>query len=248
VKSRTKVALEEGTPSTYRPQYEIAAEKIVEFISTTALKPGDRLPTEQKLGEQMGMSRGIVREAIKSLAASGLVTVRKGAGLYVAGDPRLPTRPVIHPSMTVDPEHVQAFFDFRCMQEMLTARLATEQMTLASLRDLEKILTDNRRHAEAEDWNLFLESDDSFHATIAQATHNPFLIETVANILHVQRWMLRIITDGTPGSLLNLSEQHDAIFQAMKSGDAEEAAQLMKKHIETVLAFYRQEVRRRLMS
>src|SRR6266700_5223638 len=110
VKSRTKVALEEGTSSTYRPQYEIAAEKIVEFISNAELKPGDRLPTEQKLGEQLGMSRGIVREAIKSLAAGGLVTVRKGAGLYVAGDPRLPTRPIAHASMTVDPEHIQAFF------------------------------------------------------------------------------------------------------------------------------------------
>jgi DNA-binding FadR family transcriptional regulator len=247
VKSSTKVSLEEGTSSTYRPQYEIAAEKIVEFISGTGLKPGDRLPTEQKFGEQLGMSRGIIREAIKSLAATGLVTVRKGAGLYVAGDPRLPARPMVHPSMTVDPEHVQAFFDFRCMQEMLTVQLATEHMTLAALRNLEKILADNRRHAEAEDWNLFIESDDTFHSSIAQATQNPFLVETVANILHVQRWALRIISDGTPGSLLNLAEQHEAVFQAMKSGQSEEAVQLMKGHIETVLAFYRQEVRRRLM-
>ncbi len=248
MKSRTRATLEEGTPSTYRPQYEIAAEKIVEFISKAELRPGARLPTEQRLGEQLGMSRGIVREAIKSLAAGGLVTVRKGAGLYVAGDPRLPGRPIAHPSMTVDPEQIQAFFDFRCMQEMLATRLATEQMTLVALRDLEKILLANRRHAEAEDWSLFLESDDSFHSAIAQATHNPFLIETIANILHIQRWILRIITDGTPGSLLNLAAQHEAIFQAMKSGETEEAVQLMKKHIETVLAFYRQEVRRRLMS
>ena len=248
MKSRTRVALEEGTSSTYRPQYEIAAEKIVEFISATALKPGDRLPTEQKLGEHLGMSRGIVREAIKSLAASGLVTVRKGAGLYVAGDPHLPTGTVAHPAMTIDPEHMQAFFEFRCMQEMLTARVATEQMTLVALRELEKILLDNRQHAENEHWKLFLASDDAFHSAIARATQNPFLIETVANILRVQRWGLRIITDETRELALNLVEQHEAIFQAMKTGEASEAAQLMKTHIETALASYRREMLRRLLA
>src|SRR6266568_1625751 len=140
VKSSAKPSQDEGALSTYRPQYEIVAEKIVEFISNAGLQPGDRLPTEQKLGEQLGVSRGIVREAIKSLTATGLVAARKGVGVYVAGKPHLIAMPTLHLSMTVDPEHIQALFNFRCMQEMLTARLATERITLAELRDLERTL------------------------------------------------------------------------------------------------------------
>jgi GntR family transcriptional repressor for pyruvate dehydrogenase complex len=236
------------TSSAYRPRYEIAAEKIVELISNTGLKPGDRLPTEQRLGEQLGMSRGIVREAIKYLTATGLVAARKGVGIYVAGKPRTVAMPAIHLSMTVDPEQIQSLFDFRCMQEMLAVRLATERITLAELRDLEKVLAANRQYAEAEDWPLFLESDDRFHLFIARAAHNPFLVETVANILHLQRWAVRVMTGGAPGSLLSSVEQHEAIFNSIKEGQPEEAAQLIRTHIETVLAAYRQEERRRLMA
>jgi GntR family transcriptional repressor for pyruvate dehydrogenase complex len=236
------------TSSAYRPRYEIAAEKIVELISSTGLKPGDRLPTEQRLGEQLGMSRGIVREAIKYLTATGLVAARKGVGIYVAGKPRTVAMPAIHLSMTVDPEQIQSLFDFRCMQEMLAVRLATERITLAELRDLEKVLAANRQYAEAEDWPLFLESDDRFHLFIARAAHNPFLVETVANILHLQRWAVRVMTGGAPGSLLSSVEQHEAIFNSIKEGQPEEAAQLIRTHIETVLAAYRQEERRRLMA
>jgi GntR family transcriptional repressor for pyruvate dehydrogenase complex len=236
------------TSSAYRPRYEIAAEKIVEFISNTGLKPGDRLPTEQRLGEQLGMSRGIVREAIKYLTATGLVAARKGVGVYVAGKPRMVAMPAIHLSMTVDPEHIQSLFDFRCMQEMLTVRLATERITVTELRDLDKILAANRQYAEAEDWTLFLESDDNFHLSIARAAHNPFLVETIANILHLQRWAVRVMTGGAPGSLLISVKQHEAIFDAIKDGQPDEATQLVKTHIEAVLAAYRQEERRRLMA
>jgi DNA-binding GntR family transcriptional regulator len=156
--------------------------------------------------------------------------------------------PAIHLSMTVDPEHIQSLFDFRCMQEMLTVRLATERITLAELRDLDKILATNRQYAEAEEWSLFLESDDNFHLSIARATHNPFLVETIANILYLQRWAVRVMTGGAPGSLLTSVKQHEAIFNAIKDGQPTEATQLIKTHVESVLAAYRQEERRRLMA
>lgn len=248
MKSNAKVSQDEGAFSTYRPQYEIVAEKIVELISSSGLQPGDRLPTEQKLGEQLGVSRGIVREAIKSLTATGLVAARKGVGIYVAGRPRLIAMPALHLSMTVDPEHIQALFNFRCMQEMLAARLATERITLTELRDLEKTLADNQRYAEAENWDLFIESDDAFHRSIAEAAHNPFLVETVVEVLYLQRWAIKFTTGGAPGSLLKSVEQHQAIFTALKNGQAEEAAQQVQLHIDTVLTAYRQAVRRRLLT
>jgi DNA-binding FadR family transcriptional regulator len=249
VKSGAKVPPPDGAASAqYRPQYEIVSEKIVEFIHQAGLKPGDRLPTEQGLGEQLGVSRNIVREAIKFLTATGLVAARKGVGVYVAGKPRLIASPAINLSMQVDPEHIQALFDFRCMQEMLTARLATEQITLVELRELEKIVETNHRYAKAGAWDPFLASDDDFHRTIAQATHNPFFVETVSSVLQLQRWAIKVVTGGAPGSMVIAAEQHRAIFGAIKDGQPEAAAQAVKTHIETVLSNYRQEARRRLLN
>lgn len=249
MKSSAKVSPPDGGAiAQYRPQYEVVSEKIVEFIHQAGLKPGDRLPTEQGLGEQLGVSRNIVREAIKYLTATGLVAARKGVGIYVAGKPRLIASPAINLSMQVDPEHIQALFDFRCMQEMLTTRIATEQITLVELRELERIVALNRRYAQTGEWEPFLASDDDFHRTIAQATHNPFFVETVSSVLQLQRWAIKVVTGGAPGSLVIAAEQHEAVFTAIKDGQPEAAAQAVKAHIETVLANYRQEARRRLLS
>jgi GntR family transcriptional repressor for pyruvate dehydrogenase complex len=233
--------------ASYRPQYEIVAEKIVELIHTAEMKPGDRLPTEQRLGEQLGVSRSVVREAVKSLTATGLVVARKGVGISVAGQSPSMSTAGIHFSMTVDPEHIQALFDFRCLQDMLVARLATEHITVTELRELEKHLTLNRSHAAAGDCDAFLKSDDAFHLAIAHATHNPFLVETISSILSLQRWAIKIMTGGAPGSLQTSFEEHEAIFNAIKSGQMDEAVQAAKVHVESVQVAYRQEVRRRLL-
>jgi GntR family transcriptional regulator, transcriptional repressor for pyruvate dehydrogenase complex len=249
VKISSKVSSSDGgVAAPYRPQYEVVSEKIIEYIQQAGMKPGDRLPTEQGLGEQFGVSRNIVREAIKYLAATGLVAARKGVGVYVAGTPHLIASPAINLSMQVDPEHIQALFDFRCMQEMLTARIATAQITLVELRNLEKIVATNQRYAQAGDWDPFLASDDDFHRKIAEATHNPFFVETVSSIMQLQRWAIKVVTGGAPGSMVIAAQQHEVIFDAIKDGQPEAAAQAVKTHIETVLSSYRQEARRRLLN
>ncbi len=230
----------------YRPQYEMIAEKIVAFIVAAQLKPGDRLPTESGLGEQFGVSRAIVREAVKYLSATGLVGVRKGVGVYVA-DVR-PTAPQMGGafSLSVEPEQVEALFEFRCQQEMLTVQLAAENITHRELRALEGILLRNQRAAEADNLDDFIESDNNFHHAIAAATHNPFFIEIVDNILRQQRWVVKLVTGGAPGSLLDSVVQHSAIFTAMREATPQVAAQMMQRHVETSLANYRTEVKRRL--
>ena len=68
----------------YRPQYELAAERIVRLIADLALQPGDRLPTENELAARLGTSRTVVRDAVKILSAAGRVSAQKGRGLFVA--------------------------------------------------------------------------------------------------------------------------------------------------------------------
>jgi len=68
----------------YRPQYERVAELIEGYIAEHRLQPGDRLPTEQEFGDRFGVSRTIVRDAIKMLTPLGLVRTRRGSGIFVS--------------------------------------------------------------------------------------------------------------------------------------------------------------------
>jgi DNA-binding transcriptional regulator YhcF (GntR family) len=116
--------IEDPQPPAYRPRYERIAELIVEYIGKHQLRAGDRLPTEQEFGEQFGVSRTIVRDAIKMLTPSGVVRPRRGSGIFVGEELNLSSNTPLTLATLVPPEHIGELFDFRCVQEMQTARLA----------------------------------------------------------------------------------------------------------------------------
>ncbi|MGO8948283.1 MAG: FadR/GntR family transcriptional regulator [Ktedonobacterales bacterium] len=231
----------------YRPQYERIAELIQGYIAEHQLQPGDRLPTELELGEQFGVSRNIVRDAVKVLTPLGLLRTRRGSGIYVGQAATLPQLPMLDPSSPVQPENMRELFEFRRFQEMQTAALAAQRITVAELKVLEQWLTTNRAAAKSEDRDTFLSSDDAFHRGIALAAHNMFYIQSVTTVLQLQRWAVHMITGGAPGSSLAAVNQHAAIFEAIRDGEPERAAETARVHIESVFASYEQEVRRRVL-
>jgi GntR family transcriptional repressor for pyruvate dehydrogenase complex len=236
-----------------QPGYEQVAQRIVTYIRTEHLQPGDRLPTERALGEQLGVSRTVIREAVKMLSALGIVRVRQGSGLYVNSESQPFTTTAIMLPMTVSPENVQSLFDFRFTIETQTARLAAERITPRDLRVLEEIVERNYHCAEIQDIPglsesdaQFYQSDAQFHHGIAEATHNPFFISSVTAIFRLQHWVTSVVTENQMGSYLRAAQQHRTIFTAIKNGQPEEAAEAMREHITTVLNDYTQEVQRRL--
>src|SRR3954452_853633 len=75
-----------GAVGSYRPGYELVAERILELIAESELRPGDRMPTENELAALLGNSRTVGCEAVKILSAIGRVSAQKGRGLYVSDD------------------------------------------------------------------------------------------------------------------------------------------------------------------
>ena len=231
----------------YRPQYERIAELIVEFIAEQRLRPGDRLPTEQEFAEQFGVSRTIVRDAIKMLTPSGLVRPRRGSGIFVGEQEQPPHISRLHLASPAAPERISDLFEYRCFQEMQTARLAAQRITVAELRTVEHFLSINKEAAKSEDRETFLRSDDEFHRSIAIASHNVFFVEAVTSILQLQRWAVNILTGGAPGSSWLAVEQHTRLFEAIRDGKPDQASEAARVHVETVFTAYQREVRRRLM-
>ncbi len=231
----------------HRPGYEVISSKIIEFITTSHLKTGDRLPTERALSEQLGVSRTMIREAVKLLIAKGIVRSLQGSGLYVESEPSTFAVPTFDFLKAVGPEDVQSFFEFRLNIEIQTARLAAERITHKELLLLQAAVSLNKQGAKAHQLDLFSKSDDDFHCAIAEATRNPFLISTVKTIMRLQYWIVALTIGSIPGSLPIAAEQHEIILSAIQNGQSKDAATAMSVHIETTHANYQLAMRRRLM-
>ncbi|WP_214414623.1 FadR/GntR family transcriptional regulator [Sphaerisporangium fuscum] len=236
--------------SGYRPGYEVATEQLLELIVRLRLRPGDRLPTENELARQLGTSRTVVREAVKILSALGRVRAQKGRGLYVADDEgMLGTGRWATFFLPTDLDHVYMLFEFRRAQEIETSRLAARRATPAELRAIEDAAVMCRRGFETAREDLFNEGDDTFHTAIATASHNMFLQIAVKEARRLQAQSSLIGLQGSVGGhAAEAVEEHEAIYQAIRAGDPEAAAQAAATHIDNTLDDYRREIQQRLFS
>ncbi|MGC0343939.1 FadR/GntR family transcriptional regulator [Streptomyces sp. SLBN-8D4] len=232
----------------YRPGYEIVAERILEFIAEARLVPGDRMPTENDLAQQLDTSRAVVREAVKILSALGRVRAHKGRGLFVADDDgMLITSRWGGFFRPVDLDHVLMLFEFRRVQEMAAAKLAATRATPAELRAIEVAMQQCRYGYANGDVDVFNQADDDFHAALAAASHNTFLGSAVRDARRLQRQSSAIgihdsLGEGTPAAV----EEHEAIYRAIRDGHPDEAAEATAVHLDRTLEDYRREIQRRL--
>ncbi|MFF4488169.1 FadR/GntR family transcriptional regulator [Streptomyces sp. NPDC001544] len=232
----------------YRPGYEVVAERILEFIAASRLVPGDRLPTENDLAQQLDTSRAVVREAVKILSALGRVRAHKGRGLFVADDEgMLLTSRWGGFFRPVDLDHVLMLFEFRRVQETAAAKLAATRATPAELRTIEVAMQQCRHGYAHGEVDVFNQADDDFHAAVAAASHNTFLRSAVRDARRLQRQSSAIgihdtFGEGTAAAV----EEHEAIYRAIRDGRPDEAAAATAVHLDRTLEDYRREIQRRL--
>lgn len=239
---------ERAKEAPYRPGYEVVAERILQFIAETKLRPGDRMPTEKNLAEQLGTSRTVLREALKILSAIGRVRVQKGRGLYAADDEGMVgTSRWSGSFQPTDLDHVYMLFEFRRVQETAASRLAATRATPAELRAIEAAAETCRQGHELAQVTLFNRGDDDFHLGIATASHNPFLVEAVREARRLQRQSSTIGFGGTVGGhAAEAVKEHAVIYQAIRGGDPEAAAMAAAVHLDQTLLDYRREIQRRV--
>jgi len=145
------------------------------------LAPGDILPEQGELSRQLGVSRTVVREATKVLAAKGLVESRSKRGTVVL--PRSSWR-LLDPDVLgwlteagLDPDFLRNTFEVRQIIEPAAARLAAQR---ATADELAAIRAPFEAMAAAADEASYLEADVRFHALLVAATHNDHLVQLVA--------------------------------------------------------------------
>nr|WP_237684230.1 GntR family transcriptional regulator [Pseudaminobacter soli] len=185
-------------------------------ILNSILKPGDRLD-EQSLARRFEVSRTPVREALRHLASSGLVEIRKNQGATVR---RLTTAELIE------------MFQVMAEYEGLSARLSARRMTREETAEMRKWHEECSKCAEAGDQEGFYAANNELHDAIFRGSRSTFLqteSRKLRNRLNVYR---RHIT--TPRKMAKSVVEHGRIVEAISAGEEDLAARLMREHVDLV--------------
>lgn len=211
------------------------SEKVVASITRAivdgSLVPGQRLLSERELGEQFGVSRTVIREAVRSLVASGLVEARSGRGLQVAeAGPEAVSRAMsmfLQRSAVIDYPRVN---EVRSALEIDMAGYAAERATpedVARLREL----TDELAAVRDGEVERAAQLDVAFHRTLAQATQNELfvvLLDAVGEVL----LEIRRRSFASPGMRRYAVEAHTEILERIATGEPDEARDAMRRHLQ----------------
>jgi len=231
----------------YQPGYESISSAILNYIIENNLRPGDRLPTEADFASMFGVGRTVARDAVKILSALGRLSVRKGAGIFVAEPTNLLLNNWISHFLPTDLNQVSMFFEMRLAVETETARLAAERASPTEVLAITSAVEGCIRASEQDDFSAFRIYDEAFHHSVAVSSHNNFLVSLVVIITDMKRQILTIgLKSNGSGSLIEASTQHKSILNAIVSGNSEQAMFKMGNHIDISLKQYRQEIQRRM--
>lgn len=212
-----------------RPRlYEQLVERILGHIEAASLGPGDHLPPERELAEQLGVSRATVSQALVALEVLGVIDVQHGSGAV------LTERPAIGAVLAGLREHSDRLPDIveaRSTIEVRLAELAAERRTDADLTRIDAALDAMR--AEIDGGERGLGGDELFHAAVTAAAHSAVLGQLMGVIAELVR-ETRIESLGQPDRPEQSLASHRAIADAIRSGDPAAAAAAMREHIDLV--------------
>lgn len=219
--------------------YKAVCDHIKQYIIENNLKPGDPLPPEGQLADDLGVGRGSVREAVKSLQSLGIVDVQHGTGLYVRElnlDPMLETFKF---GMRFDARTIAELLQIRILLETATIGTAVEKIDASSLRDLDDLLEQWATHNQ--EGKAFTDLDEEFHRILYSVLDNRSLMQLL-DVFWNAFWELEIGTTLTPDPIKEL-EKHRKILEAVKARDADLARERLLQHFEfisTQIEQYRQ--------
>jgi GntR family transcriptional repressor for pyruvate dehydrogenase complex len=208
--------------------------QIEQLILRGILRPGERLPSERDLSDKLGVSRPSLREAIADLENRGLLTTRKGSGIYVAD---VLGSAFSEPLIQLFASHEEALFDYLSFRRDLEGMAAERAARLASDTDL-KVITALFKKMEAAHGkrNPAEESalDAEFHMAIVEASHNVFMLHMMrsmfemlrAGVFYNRQVMFKVRT--TRKALL---DQHRIIHDAILARNPSAARKAIEQHL-----------------
>lgn len=194
----------------------LAQQEIERLITIGALTPGERL-NENALANQLGISRGPIREACRALAVQGLVQLIPNRGVFIR---------------TLSEEDAGAVYELRAGIFGYAGMLLTTRLDTTQIAHLEELVAEMQAAAQAQDFDRYYPLNLEFHDYLVTATGNPRLVETYRDLvrqLHLFRTRGLLTYHGMGDS----NAEHQVIVDALKSRDPNRAFEAMSGHVLT---------------
>ncbi len=204
---------------------EVVLDHIKHQIADGTLQAGTQLPPELELARELGVSRTPVREAMKVLAAAGVVEVRHGHGTFVTNGAQASLGQLLLFEIYMKDTTPRKLMEVRTIFERSAAELAAQRRTPEDLQEMRACIERLRPLAAADplDFDATLAADLDFHRAIYRAAKNA-LVETLANFVlnMVSGWLRRSHANGGLRDTVRLHEIMYAMIEAQNSGGARE--------------------------
>lgn len=204
---------------------EAVRTQLLKLIESGRIGVGERLPSEHELARSFGVSRPVIREALGTLRALGLVVSRSGSGTFVKS-----RRPESSGLSLLGRYSTDELHEVRSHLEIPGAGLAATRRTPEQLARLRAIVDSQQSCTEPGAW---VELDAAFHVALAEATGNQVqarLVESLRALLVEQSLAVAKIE----GRLVEANDEHGSILEAVIAGDGGGARRAMTRHLRKI--------------
>lgn len=191
-----------------------AYQVILDALCDGTFKPGERL-TQEDIATRLNVSRQPVTHALAVLKSQGFLVQSGRRGLTVT---------------EIEDSFFEAIYQFRSAVEPLAVNLAAARLTPQAIARGRQLIEHGRNMVLADNSRASLQADMDFHSFIYEVSDNLIIEETMGlHWNHLRRAMGQVLRH--PGMSIAVWQEHDHIFETMISGDAGQAAELMRRHL-----------------
>jgi GntR family L-lactate dehydrogenase operon transcriptional regulator len=213
------------------------ASRVRALIEEQQLEAGMKLPAERQLAVLLGVSRNSLREALAKLVSEGVLISRRGGGTFVRWQHEAwSEQNIVQPLKTLLADDPDYSFDILEARHAIEASTAWHAAMRATSADKEKIRLCFEA-TQSEDPDLASQADVRFHLAIAEASHNVVLLQTMRGFFDVLQSSVKQSRQRmylVPPVFSQLTEQHQAVLDAIVAGDADGARKAMMAHLSFV--------------
>lgn len=207
---------------------DAVVQQLTQHIVSRALMPGDQLPSEAEIARKFGVSKPVVREAVRKLAALGIVDIRQGKASTVGSLAPEPVRQLLRFALHINPQGLRDAVDLRRALETHAAVLAARNVDDDGIARLRGVLA--RLRSSVAEHDAWVEADVEFHQLIAHLSGNSLIAFMLAALSDTMREIISTLHAARPTRDSGTLKRHAAIVDAISKRDESASAAAMEAH------------------
>jgi GntR family transcriptional repressor for pyruvate dehydrogenase complex len=192
----------------------------------------ERLPSERVMCVQLGVSRVVLREALRELVNAGYIDVRHGSGTYVRSRAEMQDQALAQ-WLSSHHNHVVNLLEMRSLLEPGIAELAAQRAELSGIQALQQTIDLMRESNELEE---IIRADEMFHSILAKLTCNSVVVQLIDHTMQAMGGE-REVTLASPEGVIVAADGHQKVLDAIRAGDAVAASEAMHHHLKDARSY-----------